>query len=140
MAQEPKSFGRRQTGQVKTADSPRPKGAAPANAGKIVALIAAPLVVLIAVGAYFAYSFLMASRGELDASIEPMLTTMAASGWRDDSIEGHASPALKDWFQDRNATGVMRDLNRLGPIVRYEGVKEFNVSKQNGGGSAQAIT
>ena len=139
MAQQPKSFGRR--GEEAGRPLPRSDSSAsvPPHAGKIVALICAPIVILVGVGVYFAIDFLMASRDELDGFIEPMLVEMAAEHWNDETLKRYAGPELKRSLNERAVSGTMQALNKLGPILRYNGVYEFNVKKSNDGGEARAV-
>ncbi len=139
MAQQPKSFGRR--GKKVSQPLPRSESSTtvPPHAGKIVALISAPFVILMAVGLYFLFDLLKASRDELDGFIEPMLVEMAAGNWNDETLKRYAGPELKRSLDERAVSGTMQALNKLGPILRYNGVNEFNVKKLNAGGKARAV-
>ena len=140
----PAGSGKRQMTAIRTSGRSDTKNTAPANSGKIVALIATPLIVLLYLGMGWLFIFFNESREELNSFIEPAIVEMVAGEWSSRSVEKYASPKFKVWLRNHGVPEQIRELKRLGPIVRYEGVdvfKGFSFSKNlsDGRGDAQAI-
>jgi hypothetical protein len=100
-------------------------------------MIAIPLVILVAAAFAFLFVFLFEMRDELDAHLKPMFQQMAESGWRENTFAPYASPSFQTRMKRNDFDSVTEGWRRLGPIVEYQGLSEFQVNKDaDGSGSA----
>ncbi len=132
------SFGKRGKRAQTSAAPVAASGKVPPNAMRITLMIAVPLVAIFVAGMVFLFVFFFDSRSELDAYLEPMFVRLAEGGWREEAVEDYASPALIQWLDRNDMEALTRPWQQFGAMVRYDGVKEFNIKTSGNTGEAGA--
>ena len=88
-------------------------------------------VALVAGIAFFGWSFFSGKFDEFNAVAKPIIVDVADSGWSNEAVGRHASPALKRLLDDPAHKDALAALRPLGRLKAYQGVQSF---KQNTGG------
>ncbi len=142
MSQRGPGFGQRGRRQ----EEPRPAretatilGGGPPGWLTKVLIIAIPVTVVVFGAFVFMFQSLGAARDELDAFLKPVFTAVVSAGWTEESIEGYSTSELNSWFLKNDFDTAVAPWRAFGPMVRYEGVGEFEISTQGTSGSAEAV-
>ena len=139
MTEQSQTFGR--SGQPRHEARPLvvAAGSGPPGWLKKVLMIAIPMVVVIAGIFVFLFHFLGQVRNELDTFLKPMFTRAIAAGWTEASLERYSTSELNAWFLKNDVDAAAAPWRALGPMLRYDGVSEFQVETEGSSGNAEAL-
>ena len=98
---------------------------------KDIALVAV-CVALVAGIAFFGWHFFSGKYEEFNAVAKPIIADVADSGWSNEALARHASPALKRQVDDPAHKDALAALRPLGRLKTYEGVRSFNQNTRDG--------